>query len=65
LKLQYDETLSSFAFNFNLRRYNKPNSGKLEMELPLDDHEAGAYTRPLPAQPEPFLVPEATAIVHF
>jgi len=38
LKQKYDELLSSFAFIFNLRRYNK--------EL-LDAAQAGAYTRPL------------------
>ena len=42
LKLECDEPLSNFAFNFNLRRYN---------EAVLEAHasclKAGAYTRPL------------------
>jgi hypothetical protein len=51
LKPQYHETLSNFAFNFNLRRYN------LEAVLWLGERMihwgedrtlvAGAYTRPL------------------
>ena len=28
MKLQYGETLSNFAFNFNLRRYNTVNMAK-------------------------------------
>jgi len=28
LKLRYDESLSNFAFNFNLHRYNKGNDNK-------------------------------------
>jgi hypothetical protein len=44
LKLKHDKTLSSFAFNFNLRRYSKglvvaSASGRVTW--------AGAYTRPL------------------
>ena len=27
MKLKYDQVLSTFAFKFNLRRYNEPTSG--------------------------------------
>ena len=30
LKLKYDELLSNFAFNFNLRRYNQDSLGVLD-----------------------------------
>jgi hypothetical protein len=48
LKLKYDEMLSNFAFNFNLRRYMMaallPCLGALGgMIVPM----AGAYTPPL------------------
>jgi len=51
LKLEYDGTISNFAFNFNSRRYTKPAlqvaagarcAAKYAIHL-----EAGAYTRPL------------------
>ena len=51
LKLEYDELLSSFAFNFNLRRYNwvcrwMPR-GAPRRPTPPRWPRAGAYTRPL------------------
>ena len=48
LNLKCDETLSKFAFNFKLRRYNE--SSMLDLPLCaalLDAVRAGAYTRPL------------------
>jgi len=62
LKLTYDELLSSFAFNFNLRRYTMectgtlikiaprtPRSARMRVEVrgTSDMVKAGAYTRPL------------------
>jgi len=44
LKLEFDDLLSSFAFNFNLRRYTM--AACLDTLL-RDGLEAGAYTRPL------------------
>ena len=44
LELQHEKMLSSFPFNFNLRRYNMGVSSRDNM--PRDDHAAGAYTRP-------------------
>jgi hypothetical protein len=35
LKLQYDEPLSSFAFNFNLRRYTEGGRGLADMAAAL------------------------------
>jgi len=51
-KLKYDGLLSIFAFNFNLRRYNKaefaPESiGKVSGAARGLCQWAGAYTRPL------------------
>jgi hypothetical protein len=58
LRLTYEEPLSNFAFNFNLRRYNKER-GVMEAaaaavapecavaEAACTEAEAGAYTRPL------------------
>ena len=43
LKLKYDEPLSNFAFNFNLRPYASGKS--VCYNAPV--LEAGAYTRPL------------------
>jgi len=38
LKLQYDEPLSTFAFNFILRRYNTVTNATLSIiDLTLDD----------------------------
>jgi hypothetical protein len=34
LKLEYDEPLSNFAFNFNLRRYTEELPALVEAELP-------------------------------
>jgi len=55
LKLKCDELLSSFAFNFNLRRYNLVvahvvllRAGVVPIEgLLLPEPRAGAYTRSL------------------
>jgi len=49
LKLKYDTLRSSFAFNFNLRRFKKASEeeekdGKGDKKT---EKEAGAYTRPL------------------
>jgi len=51
LKLKYDEPLSNFAFNFNLRHYyavsgSIPAIDKLA-EIAKPEFKAGAYTRPL------------------
>jgi hypothetical protein len=34
-KLKYDEPLSSFAYNFNFRRYHKASSGFPHLRLVL------------------------------
>ena len=47
LKLQYDEVLSSFAFNFNLRRYNSADYDMSDIFFTYT--LAGAYTRPVPS----------------
>jgi len=52
LKLEYDEPLSNFAFNSNLRRFIKEPSfdgAFLDMHLGMNGQtmEAGAYSRPL------------------
>jgi len=56
LKLKCDGLLSSFAFNFNLRRYTtdtiiEPTPAQKLLSLPTVDPitglAAGAYTRPL------------------
>jgi len=57
LKLRYDEPLSSFAFNFNLRHctkdayeayMNKPEKRRSHMSAGVYQYlPAGAYTRPL------------------
>ena len=57
LKLNCDEALSNFAFNFNLRRYNLVHTESLARAVrrarvardrrAADSAEAGAYTRPL------------------
>jgi hypothetical protein len=62
LKLRYDTTLSSFAFNFNLRSYDEgetwtepestgvdtPDSKTQLLQLMGKQHsKAGAYIRPL------------------
>jgi hypothetical protein len=57
LTLEYDEVLSTFAFNFNLRRYMKAqveaaDEAKAGVQTQLSQAtaeklEAGAYTRPL------------------
>ena len=53
LKLKSDEPLSSFAFEFNLRRYIQANLTLAE--LFRKPATAGAYTRPLlSSQPKPF-----------
>jgi hypothetical protein len=44
LELQYDERLSSFAFNLNLRHYKK---GAADTDMHSRHYWAGAYTRPL------------------
>jgi hypothetical protein len=74
LKLTFDKLLSNFAFKFNLRRCSKC------CDKPTKKVTTGAiYSTPdaqgymwqgltlvrFPAQPEPFLVTEATAKVHF
>jgi hypothetical protein len=41
LKLQYDEPLSNFAFNFDLRHYTEEEKKRKAAEM-----EAGAYTPP-------------------
>jgi len=45
------EPLSSFAFNFNLRRYNEDHEGGAHRDSGMHVSpaviEAGAYTRPL------------------
>jgi len=59
-KLKYDRPLSSFAFKFNLRRYNKATSNICTAQALLanmaglyavyhgpDGLKAGAHTRPL------------------
>jgi hypothetical protein len=54
LKLKYDEPLTKFAFNFNLRRYiqevlEAAGADKMESDGAAafgDDSAAGAYTRP-------------------
>jgi hypothetical protein len=57
-KLKYDKLLSSFAVNFNLRRYTEEDIMKIfatvgvvkELRIlrqPSGQHKAGAYTRPL------------------
>jgi hypothetical protein len=50
LKLEYDELLSVFAFNFNLRPYNLDGSREAVMKILYPhgvDPPAGVYTRPL------------------
>ena len=51
LKLNCDEPLSSFGFNFNLRRYIEESAGgDACRDAVMDAHDtcsAGAYTRPL------------------
>jgi len=47
LNLKYGKLLSSFAFNFNLRRYNQAA-------------QAGAYIGPLPTSTWAFSVPYIT-----
>jgi hypothetical protein len=62
LKLQYDETLSNFAFNFNLRHYTTVSFARDQTRLIAEEigvaataatnwlisgFTAGAYTRPL------------------
>jgi hypothetical protein len=44
--LQYDEPLSNFYFNFNLRRYMM-SFGCAAITLAPRDGWAGSYTRPL------------------
>ena len=45
MKLQYDETLSNFALNFNLRRYNQ-DSAQLEAIVPRQgSHVGGSILR--------------------
>ena len=44
LKLECDEPLPNFAFNFNLRRYSE---GSSSLNFYLLMMQAGAYTRPL------------------
>jgi hypothetical protein len=57
LKLIYEEPLSNFAFNFNLRRYNPVAVAGILADMRMDHEtliagllhdtvEAGAYTRP-------------------
>ena len=51
LKLKYEKLVSSFGFNFNLRRYTKEllaaaGDGKGEEEAAASALLAGAYTRP-------------------
>jgi len=51
LKLQHDEPLSNFAFNFNLRRYNWVELPEYrdavpdKIVTPAAGSSAGAYTR--------------------
>jgi len=48
LKLKFDESLSNFGFNFNLRRYsmvNTENFTPLHLAAERGSLEAGAYTR--------------------
>jgi len=50
LKLEHENLLSNFAFNFNLRRYNEEDEEKEANKFQLyreKEAEAGAYTRPL------------------
>jgi hypothetical protein len=48
LKLEYDKTLSSFAFNFNLRRYRMATRVlRCGVRRGGCGSTAGAYTRPL------------------
>ena len=48
LKLEYDERLSNFAFNFNLRRYTKVGSSTPVLaEQVVTQRWAGAYIPPL------------------
>jgi hypothetical protein len=44
LKLQYDEPLSNFAFNFNLRPYAMVSWRFVADTRPWYDREDGAYT---------------------
>jgi hypothetical protein len=48
--LKYAELLSNFAFNVNLRRYNKAGravTAAVASRLRAELLQAGAYTRPL------------------
>jgi hypothetical protein len=51
LKLESDEVLSTYAFKFNLRRYNTEEEEQQQEESDgggdSDQSGAGAYTRPL------------------
>ena len=46
MKLEYDEPLSNFAFNFNLRRYAK--GGDADMTFRGQDHFEDMVVGPLP-----------------
>jgi hypothetical protein len=48
LELRYDELLSSFAFSFNLRRYNtgSPDNLSIFEALSWDDLRVGPGTNP-------------------
>ena len=43
LKLRYDELLSSFAFNFNLRRYTEAKTEVAEARAALAEKQLAAH----------------------
>ena len=45
LKLQYDETVSNFAFNFNLRRYTEDIRKQLPQESIMFDNVNLAFIK--------------------
>ena len=51
LKLKYDEPLSKFAFNFNLRRYTPPEMLTAPLEGIVLKSKVGTSTRPLHSSP--------------
>jgi hypothetical protein len=80
LKLQYDEQLSKFAFNFNLRRYNllsaAERSGRhseadavwammLASRVPPHTVMCGAYVHCLGCQAGAYTRPFQLSLSHF